>query len=114
MKSSESLEAFARNTLLARRTALVAQRDASDHAAQELLDQAEPDWEDRAANVAAARGLTSVGESERAQLALVQTALARLDEGTWGWCVGCGQPISVERLRVIPEALRCSRCTNHH
>ena len=112
--SSESLEQFARRSLLARRAALIAQRESADHAAQELLEQPEPDWEDRAANVTAARSLSELGENERAQLTLVQTALVRLDDGTWGQCVSCGKPIAEERLRVAPEALRCAGCTNHH
>ena len=111
---SESLQDFARRTLLFRRDALIAQRDASENAARELYEQREPDWEDRAANVAAASGLTQLGENERAQLLLVQTALRRIDEGTWGWCAACGQPIDENRLRAAPEAPRCAGCTNHH
>jgi RNA polymerase-binding transcription factor DksA len=110
----ETLQESARRALLTRRNALIAQRDAADRGAQELLDENEPDWEDRAANVAAARGLAALGENERAQLTMVQTALRRIDEGTWGWCIACGSPIDEARLRVAPEAPRCARCTNHH
>jgi DnaK suppressor protein len=34
-------------------------------------------------------------------------ALARLDAGTFGVCVDCGQPIPEERLSFRPEAARC-------
>lgn len=34
-------------------------------------------------------------------------ALARLDAGTFGICVDCGQPIPEERLLFRPEAARC-------
>lgn len=41
------------------------------------------------------------------QRAEVVAALARLDEGTYGTCVDCGQPIPEARLEVRPEAARC-------
>ncbi len=37
----------------------------------------------------------------------VLAALARLDDGTYGVCVDCGQPIAPARLDVRPEASRC-------
>jgi RNA polymerase-binding transcription factor DksA len=111
---SESVQDVARRALLARRNALIAQRNAAEEGARELLDEREPDWEDRAANVSAANGLMQLGENERAQLLLVQAALKRMDEGTWGWCIVCGQPIAEARLSATPEAVRCALCTNHH
>jgi DnaK suppressor protein len=37
-------------------------------------------------------------------------ALSRLDEGTYGWCEGCGAPIPVERLEIFPSATSCVAC----
>lgn len=37
----------------------------------------------------------------------VQTALKRLDEGTYGICIDGGEEIPAGRLEAIPEALRC-------
>ena len=42
-----------------------------------------------------------------AQLVLVTDALARLDAGTFGTCVRCGQPIAPDRLEALPWAARC-------
>ena len=39
--------------------------------------------------------------------AQVLAALARIDDGTYGVCVDCGQPIPDARLEVRPEAARC-------
>ena len=41
------------------------------------------------------------------QLAIVEHALVRLDEGTYGTCETCGGSISVERLQAIPATSRC-------
>jgi RNA polymerase-binding transcription factor len=42
-----------------------------------------------------------------AKLRDVQRALEKLDEGTYGSCDVCGDPIGVERLEAIPWAVRC-------
>ncbi|WP_033346095.1 TraR/DksA family transcriptional regulator [Catenuloplanes japonicus] len=40
----------------------------------------------------------------------VERALERLDEGHYGWCERCGNPIPVERLAAFPSATRCVAC----
>jgi DnaK suppressor protein len=37
----------------------------------------------------------------------VDRALVKLDEGTYGVCDVCGDPIGSERLEAIPWAVRC-------
>lgn len=44
------------------------------------------------------------------QLVLVDEAIARLDDGTFGTCVRCGQAIAPERLEALPWAARCIDC----
>jgi RNA polymerase-binding transcription factor DksA len=46
-------------------------------------------------------------ESIEAELADVEHALRRLDEGTYGICEACGRPIDEERLEAIPAARLC-------
>jgi RNA polymerase-binding transcription factor len=43
-------------------------------------------------------------------LALVEAALARLEQGTYGRCAACGRPIAAERLEALPWADRCIDC----
>ena len=54
-------------------------------------------------NVAAADTL-------RLQRAEVQRALAKLDQGSYGRCDGCGGPIGQERLEALPWAAECVTC----
>jgi RNA polymerase-binding transcription factor DksA len=111
--AAEPLEQFAQRTLLERKRSLMRRREAAESEERELLADREADWEDRAAHESAAARLESVAHKERAQLAQVTAALERLDDGTWGRCVRCGGAIEEARLRAVPEAVRCSRCTNH-
>ena len=39
----------------------------------------------------------------------VVRALKKLDEGTYGACDVCGEPIAPERLEALPWAVRCVR-----
>ncbi len=45
-----------------------------------------------------------------AQLALVEAALARLDDGSFGACVRCARPIAPARLEALPWAATCIDC----
>ncbi|HEX3264811.1 MAG TPA: TraR/DksA C4-type zinc finger protein [Candidatus Limnocylindrales bacterium] len=49
-------------------------------------------------------------DRSRTELALVEGALRRLDEGTYGACTSCGNPIAPERLEAIPWAPLCIDC----
>ena len=49
-------------------------------------------------------------DNERALLAEVQQALARIENGTYGICTNCGQPIPERRLEAIPWATLCVIC----
>jgi DnaK suppressor protein len=40
----------------------------------------------------------------------IERALQRIALGTYGVCVGCGQPIERERLEAYPTASRCAIC----
>lgn len=41
---------------------------------------------------------------------LIEDALRRVDEGTYGLCAGCGRPIAKERLEALPYAAKCVTC----
>lgn len=47
---------------------------------------------------------------ERAELALVTSALARIEQGTYGDCEKCGEEIPYARLKAIPYTKYCITC----
>jgi RNA polymerase-binding protein DksA len=55
---------------------------------------------------------TNLTEMERdvEELRMIDSALQRINAGTYGDCVDCGQSIPVARLKVEPTAERCIQC----
>jgi DnaK suppressor protein len=43
-------------------------------------------------------------------LAAIDEALKRIEEGSFGTCVRCGNPIAEERLEAMPYATKCIEC----
>ena len=50
-------------------------------------------------------------ESVRRELAEIEAALTRIQEGRYGTCLNCGGPMGLQRLRAIPEARYCVACS---
>jgi DnaK suppressor protein len=49
----------------------------------------------------------AVHDRLQSTLADVDRALAKLDEGSYGRCDVCSEPIAEERLEALPWAVRC-------
>ncbi len=57
------------------------------------------------------QGLTqSLQAREQVHLANLVDALRRIEEGCYGGCQACAQPIPFERLVVFPETKTCAAC----
>jgi len=68
------------------------------------------DIADRAANSYTKEFLFSVSNNERQVLNMVETALQRIREGTFGECVNCGSEINAKRLEAVPWTRYCIAC----
>jgi RNA polymerase-binding protein DksA len=49
-------------------------------------------------------------ENEERVLAAIDTALRRIEDGTFGTCRSCRQPIALERLEALPYTTQCIDC----
>ncbi|MBU2994707.1 TraR/DksA family transcriptional regulator [Octadecabacter sp. 1_MG-2023] len=96
-----------KQTLLARRTEI------TQHLVEveDQLDDTPPaDWEDRASERQGDEVLEALGNTEAAEIKQIDAALARIEAGTYGICAKCGDPISDERLTLLPAAPLCKNC----
>lgn len=109
----ETLQRFAREWLTRRQADLRVEVGAAMQVEavpeREVLDQKDEADEKALADVASAEV-----ERDLAELRAVQAALKRLDEGRWGLCLDCEEPIDPRRLQVQPAALRCAACQARH
>lgn len=96
-----------KNLLLKRRAELA--EDLID--IEDKLDDPMPkDWEDRASERQGDEVLEALGKVELDELRRIDAALARMEDGSYGTCAKCGDPISDERLSAVPTAALCRNC----
>jgi RNA polymerase-binding protein DksA len=53
---------------------------------------------------------SSFQNSEVEEYKRIKRALTQIDEGSYGICVDCSEPISTKRLIMYPTASRCLAC----
>ncbi|MER3415422.1 MAG: hypothetical protein C4297_04305 [Gemmataceae bacterium] len=94
---------------------LLARRDALRKAlAGQLSDLAKGgatgDIADIAFDIGAGEISSQLAELEARELQLVERALEKLEQGTYGICELCGQKIPVARLNAMPYCVYCIKC----
>jgi len=73
-------------------------------------DAAAADIADRAASSYTKEFLFSQSNNDRQLLQMVENALARIREGSFGECVSCGNEINPKRLEAVPWTRYCIEC----
>lgn len=77
---------------------------------EELDAEHSSDWEELAIEREGDEVLEGIGFSAQSEMRQIEAALERLDSGEYGICVTCGEPISEERLNVLPYTPFCRNC----
>lgn len=54
--------------------------------------------------------LSAIGDETQQTVKLINKALARIEQGTYGTCERCGEPIAEARLEALPYATTCIKC----
>lgn len=100
-----------RELILERLTMLTgAEADKRDHARPVELDQTRVGRLSRQdALQSQALSVASLARS-RVEIGRLQAALARIEEGEYGWCEACGEAIPEARLEIDPAADYCVTC----
>lgn len=82
----------------------------ADPSAEEVVFVSDPGFSDRSHSTEERSRLIALVETHRSNLRDVEHALERMDAGTYGVCVRCGNPIARERLEALPWAALCIGC----
>jgi DnaK suppressor protein len=68
------------------------------------------DIADRAASSYTKEFLFHQSNNDRQLLQMVENALSRIREGTFGECISCGKDINPKRLDAVPWTRHCIEC----
>jgi RNA polymerase-binding transcription factor len=68
------------------------------------------DLEDQASELENDEVLARLHDSTQQEIAIVDSALRRLEDGSYGTCTSCGRIIEAVRIAVLPEAEVCAAC----
>lgn len=77
-----------------------------------LLDPLSPDLSEQAVELEDDDPLGGQIAVIDKEIAATEAALARIEAGTYGECVRCGNDIASRRLEVQPEAALCIECAS--
>ncbi len=78
----------------------------------QLDDPVTKDWEDQAIEREGDEVLEGMGNQSLREIEMIRAALERIEDGTYGDCAKCGDPISQERLNVVPHTPFCKSCAS--
>jgi DnaK suppressor protein len=81
-------------------------RSAEEETSEELTQ----DIADKAVSSYTREFLYSLTDGERSTLLQIDDAITRIDDGSYGFCVNCGQPMAEKRLTAVPWAPYCVEC----
>jgi len=85
-----------------------------DHRLRGIDDELEhhnnPDLEDHATEAEPDEVLERIGIAGMNEIKMIKAALGRIEDGSYGICVRCGEDISEDRLDVLPYTPICKDC----
>jgi len=96
--------------LLEKRKALADMVGRAEQDGREADREGTQDPADKASNSYTKELLFSQSTNDRLTLMLVEEALERIEEGSYGYCLNCGQEVQPKRLEAIPWARYCITC----
>ena len=99
-----------RKRLLAKHAELLRSVTKSEQDGREADEEATQDIADKAANSYTKEFLFYQSDENRRVLQLVNEALDRVKDGTYGQCVACEEEVQQKRLEAVPWARHCIEC----
>ena len=99
-----------RRALVEKKDSLSQEMVKNKDAGQENSEEITQDIADKASSSYTKEFLFSLSDGERVLLQQIDQALARVEEGNYGLCTNCGNPIPEKRLEAVPWTPYCVDC----
>ncbi|MBK8598368.1 MAG: TraR/DksA family transcriptional regulator [Holophagales bacterium] len=107
--SKDPIESY-RKQLLTRQEELILDISRNRQVTDDTVDEQAQDMVDRATSAYTREFAFSLSESDRKALLLIEQALLRIEQGTYGVCVHCQGVVQEKRLEAVPWARHCLEC----
>jgi len=104
---------FYKDLLLKEKENIIKELIENNESAKEILENEKNNVNDSIdeANSIISQNILNIMETKQKQtLMAIEAALKRIEEGSLGFCISCGNEISEQRLSVIPWATKCLEC----
>ena len=101
---------FYKKRLLAKQEELLRLVSKSEADGRQVDEEVTQDIADKAANSYTKEFLFHQSDDNRRILQLVNEALERLKNGSYGLCVACQEEVQHKRLEAVPWARHCIEC----
>ncbi|MDQ3365695.1 MAG: TraR/DksA family transcriptional regulator [Myxococcota bacterium] len=101
-----------RDQLMTHRHQLLARFHDERARADEELANADPEIVETATEQWDAQVLSRLGDADAAALGDIIAALRRIEDGSYGECLTCGNPIPAARLGALPATTMCIECAD--
>jgi len=105
----KKVESF-KKRLLTKKEELLRLATKSEKDGREADEEATQDIADKAANSYTKEFLFHQSDESRRLLQLVNEAMERMKEGTYGLCLACEEEVQQKRLEAVPWARHCIEC----
>ena len=102
---------YFKKQLLEKRTELIAVVHKTESYGREMEGEGSAmDMADQASKSYTKEFMFSLSNLERQMIILVEEALDRIQDGSYGECTHCGEIVGRRRLEAVPWALLCVHC----
>jgi DnaK suppressor protein len=105
---------YYKKKLVTRREELVKTIARTEEEGRTADDDPTVDLADKAANSYTKEFLFGQTNTDRSMLALVDDALVRIKNNTFGTCIQCEEELQLKRLEAVPWAKHCVSCQEKH
>lgn len=75
-------------------------------------DPVSPDFAEQATETENDEVVAALDQGAQIELSQIVKALQRIEEGSYGQCVVCGENVNTERLKAIPHTPFCIGCAS--
>jgi RNA polymerase-binding protein DksA len=98
------------NKLQSLRSELIQRINAIDVDMHHKKEPVEKDFAEQATQRENDEVLSAIDEEAQQTVILIDAALARIEDGSYGLCSQCGEEIPVKRLEALPYVTTCVKC----